>query len=54
MATFDFSHFKYESSFVEFRGNEIADRYSKAKELLEKIDKNILETYNPDHLIPFY
>ncbi|MGB9168189.1 MAG: DUF929 family protein [Nitrososphaeraceae archaeon] len=53
IATFDFSHFKYESSFVEFRGNEIADRDSKGKEILEKIDKEILETYNPDHLIPF-
>jgi thiol-disulfide isomerase/thioredoxin len=37
--TFDFSHFKYESSFVEFRGNKISDRYiSKEKEILEKID----------------
>jgi hypothetical protein len=51
IATFDFSHFKYESSFVEFRGNEIADRYSKEKEILEKIDKEILETYNYDNLI---
>ncbi|HJS65285.1 MAG TPA: DUF929 family protein [Nitrososphaeraceae archaeon] len=53
IATFDFSHSKYESSFGEFRGIEIADRDSKAKEKLEKIDKEILGTYNPDHLIPF-
>lgn len=51
--TFDFSHFNYESSFVEFHENEIADRYSKEKEILEKIDVEILETYNPDRLIPF-
>lgn len=51
--TFDFSHFNYESSFVEFHENEIADRYSIEKEILEKIDVETLETYNPARLIPF-
>ncbi len=51
--TVSFAHAKYESDYIEFVGRETADRnFEPLQELREK-DFEILDTYNPDQIIPF-
>jgi thiol-disulfide isomerase/thioredoxin len=51
--TMSFAGAKYESDYVEFIGRETADRnFEPLQELGEK-DYEILETFNPDQIIPF-
>ena len=51
--TVSFARAKYESDYVEFVGRETADRnFEPLQELGEK-DYEILDTFNPDQIIPF-
>jgi len=51
--TVSFTHAKYVSDYVEFVGRETADRnFEPLQELGEK-DYEILDTFNPDQIIPF-
>ncbi|HXV47109.1 MAG TPA: DUF929 family protein [Nitrososphaera sp.] len=51
--TVNFARAKYESEYVEFVGRETADRnFEPLQELGEK-DYEILDTFNPDEIIPF-
>lgn len=51
--TLNFAQPKYTSNYVEFIGRETADRnFEPLQELSEK-DHEILDTFNPDHMIPF-
>lgn len=51
--TVSFARAKYESDYVTFVGRETADRnFEPLQELGEK-DYEILDTFNPDHIIPF-
>jgi thiol-disulfide isomerase/thioredoxin len=51
--TVSFVQSKYESEYVEFVGRETADRnFEPLQELGEK-DYEILDTFNPDQIIPF-
>jgi thiol-disulfide isomerase/thioredoxin len=51
--TVSFAQAKYESRYVEFVGRETADRnFEPLQELGEK-DYEILDTFNPDQIIPF-
>jgi hypothetical protein len=51
--TVSFAQATYESDFVEFVGRETADRnFEPLQELGEK-DYEILDTFNPDQIIPF-
>lgn len=51
--TLDFSRAKYTSDYVDFIGRETADRnFEPLQELTEK-DYEIIETFNPDQIIPF-
>ena len=53
IATFDFSRAKYTSDCVDFIGRETLDRnFELLQELTEK-DYEIIDTYNPDQIIPF-
>lgn len=53
IATFSFAHAEYESDFIEFVGRETADRnFEPLQEIGEK-DFEILDTFNPDQIIPF-
>ena len=51
--TFNFSKATYDSKELEFRGVEIADRYFENLQDLTDYDKELLENYNPDQIIPF-
>lgn len=51
--TISFTHAKFESDHVEFVGRETADRnFEPLQELGEK-DFEIVDTFNPDQIIPF-
>lgn len=53
IATLDFSRAKYTSDYLDFIGRETADRnFESLQELTEK-DYEIIDTFNPDQLIPF-
>jgi hypothetical protein len=53
IATLDFSRAKYTSDYVDFIGRETADRnFEPLQELTEK-DYEIIDTFNPDQIIPF-
>jgi thiol-disulfide isomerase/thioredoxin len=53
IATLDFSRAKYTSDCVDFIGRQTLDRnFELLQELTEK-DYEIIDTYNPDQIIPF-
>ncbi len=51
--TVSFARAKYESEYVEFVGRETADRNFEPLQELEEKDYEILDTFNPDQIIPF-
>jgi thiol-disulfide isomerase/thioredoxin len=51
--TVSFAHAEYKSDYVEFVGREIADRNFKPLQELDEKDYEILDTFNPDQIIPF-
>ncbi len=51
--TFNLARAKYQSDTVEFAGKEIADRNFEPLQELDDKDYEILDTYNPDQMIPF-
>jgi hypothetical protein len=51
--TVSFARAKYESNYVEFVGRETADRNFEPLQELEEKDYEILDTFNPDQIIPF-
>ena len=51
--TVSFARAKYESDYVEFVGRETADRNFEPLEELDEKDYEILDTFNPDQIIPF-
>ncbi len=51
--TLNLARAKYSSQYVEFRGREIADRNFEPLQELEGKDYEILDTFNPDQIIPF-
>lgn len=53
LATLSFARASYESQYVEFVGRETADRNSESLQELGDSDYSILDTYNPDQIIPF-
>jgi hypothetical protein len=53
IATVSFARAKYESDYVEFVGRETADRNFEPLEELGEKDYEILDTFNPDQIIPF-
>jgi len=52
--TFDFARAKYTSDYVEFIGRETADRNFEPLQELDESDYEILDTFNPDQLIPSF
>lgn len=53
IATLDFSKAKYTSDYVDFIGRETVDKnFEPLQELTEK-DYEIIDTFNPDQIIPF-
>lgn len=51
--TMSFARAKYESDYIEFIGRETADRNFEPLQELEEKDYEILDTFNPDQIIPF-
>jgi len=51
--TVSFARAKYESDHVEFVGRETADRNFEPLQELGERDYEILDTFNPDQIIPF-
>ncbi len=51
--TLGFSNATYSSDYVEFIGRETADRNFGPLQELENKDYEILDTFNPDQIIPF-
>jgi Domain of unknown function (DUF929) len=51
--TANFVTAKYTSDYVELVGREIADRYFEPLQELDERDYEILDTFNPDQIIPF-
>jgi thiol-disulfide isomerase/thioredoxin len=51
--TVSFARAKYESDYIEFVGRETADRNFEPLQELEEKDYEILDTFNPDQIIPF-
>ena len=51
--TLNFASAKYMSDYVEFIGRETADRNSEPLQELDEKDYEILDTFNPDQIIPF-
>src|ERR671917_1667053 len=51
--TVDFSRAKYTSDYVDFIGRETADRNFEPQQELDEKDYEILDTFNPDQIIPF-
>lgn len=51
--TVSFARARYESDFIEFIGRETADRNFEPLQELEEKDYEILDTFNPDQIIPF-
>lgn len=53
IATLDFSRAKYTSDYVDFIGRETADRNFEPLQDLTEEDYEIIDTFNPDQIIPF-
>lgn len=53
ISTVSFARAKYESGSVEFIGRETTDRNFEPLQELGDSDYEILDTYNPDQIIPF-
>ncbi|HXG08143.1 MAG TPA: DUF929 family protein [Nitrososphaera sp.] len=51
--TVSFARAKYESDYIEFVGRETADRNFEPLQELNEKDYEILDTFNPDQIIPF-
>lgn len=51
--TFSFARATYKSDYVEFVGRETADRNFEPLQELADSDYEVLDTYNPDQIIPF-
>ena len=51
--TLNFARAKYTSDYVEFIGRETADRNFEPLQDLNEKDYEILDTFNPDQIIPF-
>lgn len=51
--TVNFAKAKYTSDYVEFIGRETADRNFEPLQDLDERDYEILDTFNPDQIIPF-
>jgi hypothetical protein len=51
--TLNFTRANYESKLVEFVGRETADRNFEPLQELDDKDYQILDTFNPDQIIPF-
>lgn len=51
--TLSFAKARYSSEFVEFLGRETADRNFEPLQELDAKDFEILDTFNPDQIIPF-
>ena len=51
--TFNLARARYTSNIVEFVGKETADRNFEPLQELNDKDYEILDLYNPDHMIPF-
>lgn len=51
--TLSFAKARYSSEFVEFVGRETADRNFEPLQELDAKDYEILDTFNPDQIIPF-
>jgi thiol-disulfide isomerase/thioredoxin len=51
--TLNFARAKYTSDYVEFIGRETADRNFEPLQELDEKDYDILDTFNPDQIIPF-
>jgi thiol-disulfide isomerase/thioredoxin len=53
LSTYNFAKSKYLSEYIEFIGRETADRNFEPLQELSSEDYDILDTYNPDQIIPF-
>lgn len=51
--TYNFARAKYTSQYIEFVGRETADRNFEPLQELDEKDYEILDTFNPDQIIPF-
>ena len=51
--TVSFARAKYQSDYVEFVGRETADRNFEPLQELDEKDYEIIDTFNPDQIIPF-
>lgn len=51
--TLSFAKARYDSKYVEFIGRETADRNFEPLQELDDKDYQILDTFNPDQIIPF-
>lgn len=51
--TMSFARARYSSEFIEFVGRETADRNFEPLQELDEKDYEILDTFNPDQIIPF-
>ncbi|HJU34196.1 MAG TPA: DUF929 family protein [Nitrososphaera sp.] len=51
--TVDFSKARYTSDYVDFVGRETVDRYFEPLQELNVKDYEIIDTFNPDQIIPF-
>ncbi|HEY8139772.1 MAG TPA: DUF929 family protein [Nitrososphaera sp.] len=51
--TLSFARAKYDSKLIEFIGRETADRNFEPLQELDDKDYQILDTFNPDQIIPF-
>jgi hypothetical protein len=51
--TMSFARVRYTSDFIEFVGRETADRNFEPLQELDDKDFEILDTFNPDQIIPF-
>ena len=51
--TLNFARAKYTSEYVEFIGRETTDRNFEPLQELDEKDYEILDTFNPDQIIPF-
>ncbi len=52
--TVDFSRATYTSEYVDFIGRETADRNFEPQQDLDEKDYEIIDTFNPDQIIPFF
>lgn len=52
--TVDFSRATYTSEYVDFIGRETADRNFEPQQDLDEKDYEVIDTFNPDQIIPFF